>query len=514
MKRIIWFIIALLLISTVIIFITLPKYNIFLNKAIIKTISDLIYWIFFFIIASIIFMVIRENSNPVKSLAWLQVLIFLPIIGFILYIFFGINHRKRKLYKNKLIQDYLTNEHFYKNISPPDTDLDNTELFESPSIKLLVKLLFENGKALLSHNNSVDFIYSGDEKINRLFNDITNAKQSIHLEYFSILNDQTGKYLKNLLIKKLEEGVEVRIIYDAVGSWRTNRKFWKSLIKKGGECYAFSPVVIPILSSKLNYRDHRKIAIIDSSISYIGGVNIGNQYMGLSRKFSFWRDTHLRLKGEVTNLIQRMFLLDWMFVSNKNIFSEKYFPIPDKSGTIPVQIISSGPDSDWENIHQAYFAMISSAKKYLYISTPYMLLDDSILMALKIAGLSGVDVKIMLPKVSDHKFVHYASRSYYYELIQANVQIYEYYKGFMHAKVIIVDDDFCSVGSANLDIRSFSQNFEINALIYDKTKTIELKNQYLSDVEDSIRIVYDKFTKRPFMKRFIESFARLFSPVM
>jgi cardiolipin synthase len=377
-----------------------------------------------------------------------------------------------------------------------------------------VRLLYENGKAMLSHNNQIEFIYSGDQKINQLYQDIQNARQSIHLEYFSILNDNTGRYLRDLLNEKLIEGVEVRVIYDAVGSWRTGKRFWRKLIRNGGECYAFSPVVLPFLSSKLNYRDHRKIAVIDNSISYIGGVNIGNQYMGLSKKFSYWRDTHLRIRGEASNLIQRMFLLDWMFVSNKNVFNEKYFSEPTIKEGVPVQIISSGPDSDWENIHQAYFAMISSAKHYIYISTPYMLLDDSILMALKIAGLSGVDVRIMLPKVSDHKFVHYASRSYYYELIQAKVGIYEYHKGFMHAKMIIVDDEFCSVGSANLDIRSFSQNFEINALIYDKNKTIELKNQFIEDLTYCIEIQYDRFTKRPVFKRFIESVARLFSPVM
>ena len=513
MKRIIWFIIGLLLLSSLVIFITLPKYNIYFNKYIINHISQIVYWLFFTIIISIVFLIIKENSNPVKTLAWIQILIFLPVIGFILYIFLGINHRKRKLFRNKLIQDYLTNEHFYKSKLSDSTDIKE-EIFKIDSIRQLVRLLYENGKAMLSHNNQIEFIYSGDQKINRLYQDIQNARKSIHLEYFSILNDNTGRYLRDLLNEKLIEGVEVRVIYDAVGSWRTGKRFWRKLIRNGGECYAFSPVVLPFLSSKLNYRDHRKIAVIDNCISYIGGVNIGNQYMGLSKKFSYWRDTHLRIRGEASNLIQRMFLLDWMFVSNKNVFNEKYFSESKIKEGVPVQIISSGPDSDWENIHQAYFAMISSAKHYIYISTPYMLLDDSILMALKIAGLSGVDVRIMLPKVSDHKFVHYASRSYYYELIQAKVGIYEYHKGFMHAKMIIVDDEFCSVGSANLDIRSFSQNFEINALIFDKSKTIELKNQFLEDLTNCIEIQYDRFTKRPVLKRFIESVARLFSPVM
>lgn len=510
MKRIIWliifvaFILALYLLFRFIV----NKNEFFL---ILSFLQKFINWLFFSIIISIIFIIIKENNNPIKSIAWIQVLIFIPVIGFILYIFLGINYRKKKIYKDKNIKDHLkieSDEHSFF-----DKDKSNRLKFESQNVKRLTTLMYQNSKAILSEYNDCSFYFNGRETINSLFAEILKAKHSIHLEYFTIRDDQTGEALKAMLINKLKENVEVRIIYDAVGSWRTKRRYWKELIKNGAECYAFSPLPFPLFSSKLNYRDHRKIAIIDGKISFIGGVNIGDQYMGLTRRSGYWSDAHLKISGEASGLIQQMFLLDWIFVSKKNELKLKYFPEIEVKNKKEIQIVSSGPDTNWENIHQAYFTMISSARKYLYIQTPYMFLDESVLTALKITGLSGVDVRILLPQQSDHKFVHLGTRSYYYELMQANIKIYEYQKGFMHAKVIIADDEYGSVGSANFDIRSFSQNFEINALLYNSEDINKLKENFLKEISEAVLIDFDWIENRGWFKRFGESIARLFSPI-
>ncbi len=510
MKRIIWLILSLIiLLSAVLLYYF--NYNNSILSLFLLYVQKILNWIFLSIIISIIFLVIKENENPIKTIAWIQVLIFLPIIGFILYIFLGINYRKKRIFKNKTINDHLSierSEHILTSRYKPIRFSSNSQ-----NVQRLITLLYENSKAILSEYNECTFYFTGKDALINLFNEIKKAKHSVHLEYFTIRDDQTGNCLKEILLNKLNENVEVRIIYDAVGSWRTKRNFWEDLRKSGAECYPFSPLLFPYLSSKLNYRDHRKIAIIDGNVSFIGGVNIGNQYMGLSKRYSLWADAHLKIIGEASALIQQMFLLDWVFVSKKNFPISRYFPEINNQSKKKIQIISSGPDTNWENIHQAYFTIISSARKYLYIQTPYMFLDESILTALKIAGLSGVDVKILLPKQSDHKFVHLGTRSYYYELIQANISIYEYRNGFMHAKVIIADDEYASVGSANMDIRSFSQNFEINAILYDLEDICILKDNFIKEISNADLIDNQWIDKRRWYKKLGESISRLFSPI-
>lgn len=513
MKRILLLIFVFLLLVSTFFFIS-SKFTDNVTIKQIKVISvSAMKWVFLLMIISIILLVIKENSNPVKTLAWVQVLIFLPVIGFILYIVFGINYRKKKLYKKKSKKDFATIDSIIFNKNLQTNDYYNVLKSKSKNAHKLINLLYNNSKAVLCLYNNISVFYSGKEKIDSLFKDIVDAQSSIHLEYFTIMDDKTGYRLQELLLQKLSEGVQVRIIYDSVGCWRTKRKYWNKIRDAGGECYPFSATFLPFLSSKLNYRDHRKIAIIDGKYAYIGGVNIGDQYMGLSKHFDYWRDTHYRVTGQACAIIQQMFLLDWLFVSKQDEFKAQFFPKHNVTHLCPLQVISSGPDSDWQNIHQAYFEMICSARQKLYIQTPYMFLDESILMALKIAGLSGVDVRIILPHKSDHTFVHYGTKSYYYELLEANVKLYEYTKGFMHAKVIIVDNELCSVGSANLDIRSFSQNFEMNALVYEENEVQRLLESFSIDLENSIQIKIENIKKKKVFHRFIESFARLFSPI-
>ncbi|HOQ80493.1 MAG TPA: cardiolipin synthase [Candidatus Cloacimonadota bacterium] len=513
MKRILLIISIVIILVSIIFFINGKFIDYHIINKVKSIIVSVIEWIFLFIIISIILIVIRENSNPIKSLAWIQILIFVPVFGFILYLIFGINYRKKKKYIKKSVKDYATIDSIIFNKNLSSNEYYETLKNKSKNVHKLINLLYNNSKAILCLYNSITTYFSGKDKIEALFEDISNSESSIHLEYFSIKDDRTGYRLQEILLKKLAEGVEVRIIYDYVGSWRTKRKYWKTIIEAGGECIPFSANYLPFLSSKLNYRDHRKIAIIDGKYAYIGGVNIGDQYVGLSKQFSYWRDTHYRICGQACAVIQQMFLLDWLFVSKKDEFKKKYFPKHNIDNICPVQIICSGPDSNWKNIHQSYFEMICSAKKTLYIQTPYMFLDESILMALKIAGLSGIDVKIILPEKADHTFVNFGTKSYYYELLEANIKLYEYTKGFIHSKVIIVDDELCSVGSANLDIRSFSQNFEMNALVYDENEVKILKDSFYEDLQNCNQVCIETVRNKNVFHKFIESFARLFSPI-
>ena len=293
------------------------------------------------------------------------------------------------------------------------------------------------------------------------------------------------------------------------------RNYFKNLIEAGGEVACFFPPFAPYLSLRINYRNHRKICIIDGVEGYVGGYNIGDEYMGYSKKFGYWRDTHCKIKGNAVKGLQWRFLLDWRFASKKEIeVSEKYFPEIKGKGKTGIQIASSGPDSKWTSIKDGYLKMIINAREKVYIQTPYFIPDDSILEALKLAGLSGIDVKVLIPDKPDHPFVYWASLSYIGELLEAGVKFYTYQDGFMHSKVIVMDDIVSSVGTANLDIRSFKLNFEVNAFIYEEQVNHEITEQILKDLERCVEITSESYEKRSFMVKFKESVSRLLSPIL
>ncbi len=507
---------ALLYILTLILIISLTFFGIYLHKKKqfrheVKIITaKALNYIFLFTILAVIYTVIRENNQPISTIAWIEILLFLPVVGFILYIFFGINYRKRKLFKAKAQLDFeeLKKEHI---LQTAIKNLDN-EYFQELK---LIKLLYNTDKAELTKNNRIKFYHSGKETIDALFNELENAKSTINLEYFSIGNDSIGKKLLDILIKKQKQGIQVKVIYDKVGCWRLPAKFFKPLEEEGGQTIAFLPVKLPILSGKLNYRNHRKIAIIDGKIGFIGGVNIGEKYYGLTKKYGYWRDTHLRIEGDAVYSLQKSFFRDWFFYVNEKIDIHTYFPpIAPYKENIPIQIITSGADSEWENIMLAYFSAFNNAKNHLFVITPYLVLNESMLTAFKTAALSGVDVRLVLPHKGDHWIVFQGSRSYYEDLLEAGVKIYEYNNGFPHAKMLLVDDLFVSVGSANMDIRSFSQNLEINAVIYDKKVAQLIKNQFIQDFSESIYITLETFRNRGLYHKAVESVCRLFSPLL
>ncbi len=510
MKRALVYILVLILIISLITFgIFLLKKKHFRHEVKIFTAKALNY-IFLFTILAIIYTVIRENNQPISTIAWIEILIFLPILGFVLYIFFGINYRKKKMFKAKAKLDFesLKNEHITQ------TAIKKLKNAEYEELKL-IKLLYNTDKAELTKNNRVTFFHTGKETIDALFTELRNAKATINLEYFSIGYDRIGKKLLEILLSKQKEGVQVRVIYDSVGCWKLPRNFFKPLIEAGGNAIPFLPVKLPILSGKLNYRNHRKIAIIDGKVGFIGGVNIGEKYYGLTKRYGNWRDTHIKIEGNAVYSLQKSFFRDWFYYVDEKIDIKKFFPSqPVYKENIPIQIISSGADSEWENIMLAYFSAFNNAKSHLYVITPYLVLNESMFTAFKTAALSGVDVRLVLPHKGDHWIVFQGSRSYYEDLLEAGVKIYEYNNGFPHAKMILVDDLFVSIGSANMDIRSFSQNLEINAVIYDKKIANEIKKQFKKDFAESIYIYYDDFKRRKIYNKAVESVCRLFSPVL
>ncbi|MCD7962659.1 MAG: cardiolipin synthase [Rikenellaceae bacterium] len=477
----------------------------------IKVILIILYLIF--VILNIL-IIIRDKRDSVKALAWITVIALIPVIGFILYILFGRNHRKEKIFNIKesadieILLETLSAKQIY------DIQNKTFNIKEISENRDIITLLLNSNKSLLSVRNHVKIFNNGKETFEDIIADLKKARSFIHLEYYIFEKDKIGKGIAEILIDKARAGVEVRLIYDDVGSWGLNTRFLRKMRDAGVKVKCFMPVVFPWLTSKINYRNHRKIIVIDGKVGYTGGINIAQRYID-GTKMGIWRDTHLRIEGEAIESLQVIFITDWHFVSGEKLRdSERYFPQTYVDVETPVQIASSGPDSDWACIMQAFFAAITKAKKHIYISTPYFLPNEAILTAIKVASLSGVDVRILIPEKSDSKIVHWATRSYILELLEAKVKVYLYRKGFNHSKIIMIDGMFSSVGTANMDIRSFEDNFEITAILYDSELTHELERQFRSDLNDSVLVKKEEWEKRPVIYSIGESFASLLSPLL
>jgi len=455
-----------------------------------------------------------ERRNPAKTVAWLLVLAFLPYVGFFLYMIFGRNWRKRRWVEEKEPIDYSKIENAIGRYND-QLICDNTIHFALGTKDRLMHLLIQSADAPLTFNNRVLVLKDAVEKYPILFEMLEQAREHIHLEYYIIRDDNMGKHLVDMLIKKAAQGVEVRLLYDGVGSARFGRKYRNKLVSAGVKVSSFLPVRVPLLNSGLNYRNHRKIAVVDGRKAMVGGINIGNEYLGTHKHFGYWRDTHLLLEGDSVNSVQLIFLLDWYFASEEEVDLLKCLPSqPDMEERHYVQVAASGPDSEWEAIHQSYFSIISNAETSLYITSPYFIPGDSILMALKTAALSGVDVRLVIPFKPDYKIVHWASHSYLEEIMEAGVRVFLYKKGFVHAKVLIADGTIASVGTANMDERSFSHNFEVNAFLYSREVVEDIEHQFFEDLKDCIELDLKKYKQKHLPRKLGESIARLFSPLL
>ena len=470
------------------------------------------------VVVTIVFMVIlviQQRGDPMKTIAWLLVVIFLPLIGIALYFFFGKNYRKEKIFSRKELADSKQIKLLakYQPGAQPDTNyLPDATIAAKAHI---MKMLYNSDKVLLTAHNRVKILVNGKVTFEKIITELERAEHHIHLEYYIIDDDRIGNAVCNILIRKAKEGLEVRVIYDDVGCWSLNDKFIQSLKDAGVQIFPFMPVRFPFFTSKLNFRNHRKIIVIDGKVGFTGGLNIADRYISGSEELGPWRDTHLKIEGEAVYSLQSVFLLDWYFVSRRNLHDQdRYFPPVEVADRHLMQIVTSGPDSDWASIMQTFFSAIATAKSYIYISTPYFLPNESILTALRTASLSGVDVRMLLPEQGDAKLVHWSSFSYISQLLDAGVKVYLYRKGFTHSKLMMVDDAFCSIGTANMDIRSFDQNFEINALIYDHRITIAMRNIFMNDIKDLKHININDWDQRSRWVVFRESVARLFSPLL
>ncbi len=459
-------------------------------------------------------MVVLEKRSPYKTIAWILALILLPVFGLVFYLIFGQEYRKQKLYSRKGIKSL-------GNIRKLSTrqlrEIDLTQLPLKGKIlefQNIIRLLLNNSSALLTTGNSLKLFTNAKETFDAVFEAIKSAKHHIHLEYYIFSDDKIGNQIKDLLIEKSREGVEVRIIVDDVGSWGLSKKFIKQLRNNGIEIYSFMEVRFPRLTSRVNFRNHRKILIVDGKIGFTGGINIADRYINGIKGIGQWRDTHLQIEGDAVACLQVVFAADWYFVINDNLSGTEYFPLFTEEAGTPIQISASGPDSDWENIGQAFFAAIANAKRKVYIVTPYLMPPVHILQALLTAALSHVDVRILIPEKSDARIPKWSSFSYVEELLEAGVKIYFYQTGFIHSKYIIVDGIFSTVGTTNLDFRSLETNFEVNTFIYDEKFTKQLETIFLEDLQNSREIKLKEWKKRHWTKKLKESLAHIVSPML
>ncbi|WP_283679912.1 cardiolipin synthase [Lentilactobacillus sp. Marseille-Q4993] len=463
--------------------------------------------------------VFREKRDIAAIWAWLLVLVFIPVLGFIMYAFVG-----RKLPKNRLFKLHShVQMQLDERLEEQRAQLGSEERTASDVISRraisAVNMFMTTSHSFLARQNKVHIFTDGKELFHRVIEDIEGAKKSIHIEFYTFYSDKIGNEILDLLVKKAKQGVEVRVIYDSWGSMGTTRKFFKPLTDAGGHVYPFLNTRSVIVDFRLNFRDHRKIIVIDGVIGYTGGFNIGDQYLGRKKKFGPWRDTHMRIIGSAVFGLQARFVLDWNATSPQDQIDEekvdaKYFPVTTTKGMVNMQIVSSGPDSDLQQIKMGYIKLITLARDYCYIQSPYLIPDDSVLDALRIAASSGVDVRVMIPSMPDHPFVYRATQYYARQLAEEGIKIYFYDKGFMHAKTMVIDDSMASVGSANMDYRSFKLNFEINSFIYDEKVSKELKQIYLNDINDSTLMTPEDFEKQSRWLKFKQTFSRLLSPIL
>ena len=462
-----------------------------------------------------VLLVFFERRNPTSTWLWLMVLTFLPGIGFLLYLFIGQDISKSKMFQIKEKEDRYIRYRVFKQgqkIQEEVYEFSNPRFADYEDI---IKMHIYTSESYFSEDNQVEIYFSGEEKFKALFDSIERAKEYIYLEYYIFKYDGIGRKLIDKLTQKAKEGVEVKILYDGMGGRKLKDSHFEEFKKAGGEIAVFFPPFIPFISLRINYRNHRKICIIDGKEAFVGGFNIGDEYLGLSSKFGFWRDTHIRIRGTAVNGLQWRFFKDWRFAAKRDNVRCELNPVKDiVKGKAGIQIVSSGPDSKWSSVKDGYFKMINKAKERIYIQTPYFIPDDSIFEALKVAGLSGIDVKVMIPSKPDHPFVSWAGLSYMGELLEAGVKFYTYQKGFLHSKVLIMDDFVTSIGTANLDIRSFKLNFEVNAFIYDEYVNKEMVQQFNEDLKYCKEITLEEYKERSNIVKIKESISRLLSPIL
>ena len=466
------------------------------------------------VVMNIIFsfsLIFIERKDPTTTWAWLLIIILLPGVGFLIYLLLGQNLSREKIFKEKIAIDENKRRDLMKSFAYINKLNDSSDQYLD-----LRKMNFNHSGAKYTSNNDVEVYYDGEDKFKQLLIDLERAEKFIHIQYYIFRNETIGKRILDILEKKAQEGVEVRLLVDSMGSYSLTKRSLKKFIKSGGKFEIFFPGILPHINTRINYRNHRKIVVIDGKYGYTGGFNVGREYINKDEKIGFWRDTHVRITGEAVNDLTDRFLLDWCYASNENIedFSKYYLDTNVKYGDVGIQIVTSGPDHNEEYIKNAYIKMINNAKKSVYLETPYFVPDEPMLEALKLSALSGVDVRIIVPGNPDHVFMNWAASAYIGELIYAGAKIYTYQNGFIHAKTIVVDGKVSTIGTANMDIRSFKLNFEVNAFIFDDEVARNVEDQFFRDIDDSELITKAEYDSRSNWTKIKESIIRLVSPIL
>ncbi|MDR2968238.1 MAG: cardiolipin synthase [Tannerellaceae bacterium] len=469
-------------------------------------VGSILFLLYAITILGVVAVVITENRNPLKTISWVVVLLLTPGLGLLFYFFFGQDNRKQKIISRRT----------YKRImqGPQRKKMPFNLISEMPKAYIpLATLLYHNNQSALLYGSRIKTYTNGVDKFNDFMDDLKNAKHHIHLQYYIFCDDEIGNRVKKLLIEKAGEGVKVRVMYDDVGSWNVKKLFFKEMTDAGIEVYAFLKVAFPVFTSKVNYRNHRKIVVIDGNTGYVGGMNIADRYLK-GNSLGVWRDSHFRFTGKGVHGLQSAFLIDWYVVSKQLLKDPVYYPPAEIYTKNIMQIATCGPTGHWRTLLQATIYLIANAKKYIYIQTPYFLPTEGLNQALQTAALGGIDIRLMLPERSDTRSANMATHSYLDDMLKAGVKVYFYKPGFLHSKLIIVDDTVTAAGSANMDFRSFEHNFEVNVYMYDEAFAKEMKKIFTHDMQQCECITPARWFKRPALQRLSESFMRLFSPLL
>mgnify|MGYP004469103099 FL=1 len=461
------------------------------------------------------FMIFKEKRSTNSIIAWILILYLAPYVGFIVFILIGrkMNNANMFGFKNAELNTFKS----YLNKNEEKNKYNKESLYEKN--KDMILALEAMDYSPYRNDNNVSMYSDGKLFFNELLESLKKAKKSINIEFYIFKNDDIGTKILNVLEEKAKEGVEVRLLYDSVGSRSLNRNVLNKLINEGGKVGEFFPSWLKFININMNFRNHRKIVVIDNNVGFVGGFNVGDEYLGKDSKFGYWRDTHIKFTGSAVNDLNLRFLADWRYVTKEEVSLEEIFEANEEnsnSNNVGMQIVSSGPNlSDKYEIKMAYLKMIQKAKKYLYIQSPYLIIDNSISDSLKLAAASGVDVKIMIPGKGDHPFVYWANLVYAGDLIKEGIRVFHYDKNaFLHAKTIVIDDEVCSIGTANMDTRSFELNFEVSSFIYSEKIAKEQKYEFENDMKMCEELTLEKYQNRSRIVKIKESLSRLFSDVL
>ncbi|MEN8078297.1 cardiolipin synthase [Clostridioides difficile] len=466
-------------------------------------------------ILTIVYMVFKEKRSANNIIAWTLILYIAPYIGFIVFLLIGRKINKANMFGIKdseinIFEEYLNQVKERDKLQEEYSNLKNRDM---------IMAIEAMDYSPYRDDNEVVMYSDGKELFEELLASLNKAKKSINIQFYIFKNDIIGTKILDILEEKAKSGVEVRLLYDSVGSRSLNRKILKKIIDFGGKTGEFFPSWLKLINPNMNFRNHRKIVVIDNKIGFVGGFNVGDEYLGNDKKFGYWRDTHIKFKGSAVKDLNLRFLADWRYATKEEVDLGHVLESDNeklRKANIGIQIVSSGPNlSDRYEIKLGYLKMIQKAKKYLYIQSPYLIIDKSIADSLKLASVSGVDVRIMIPGKGDHPFVYWANLFYAGDLLESGIKIYHYDKeAFLHAKTVVIDDEICSIGTANMDTRSFELNFEVNAFIYSGEIAKEQKNEFEKDILKCEELTLEKYTNRSRIVKIKESVSRLFSDVL